>query len=345
MISESVGALFKAKRSLETMTPAERTARAKKAAAAAGQCGGAGEEGEETERGHEMTEKDVITQPELALETVPDLPALAAAINAEHAAVGEALKAGLSHAIRAGELLIEAKALAGHGEWLPWLAANCATISERTAQAYMRVARLHPDLLGKSATGVADLSFREAVKLLAEPAETRTVEAPEDFSLSTQFIPAPGHMLVAKQGDWEARIFPYSGDGWAIPAGETYFYVTVISKAAGGGYDVDGFKKPIRQDGIEACLRFLRFPLDGAKWENSEASGADHNFWLSDGRPSAGETVQDSLQTLASATVMDALNLADYIDEHQDRGQILAELLRAQDFIRQIITEAEKKKG
>ena len=34
MISESVGALFKAKRSLETMTPAERTVRAKKAAAA-----------------------------------------------------------------------------------------------------------------------------------------------------------------------------------------------------------------------------------------------------------------------------------------------------------------------
>jgi hypothetical protein len=32
LISESVGALFKAKRSLETMTPAERTARAKKAA-------------------------------------------------------------------------------------------------------------------------------------------------------------------------------------------------------------------------------------------------------------------------------------------------------------------------
>ena len=76
LISESVGALFKAKRSLETMTPAERTARAKKAAAAAGQCGGAGEEGEETERGHEMTEKDVITRPELGLETVPDLPAL-----------------------------------------------------------------------------------------------------------------------------------------------------------------------------------------------------------------------------------------------------------------------------
>ena len=122
------------KRSLKTMTPAERTARAKKAAAASE---GAEQEGEEHGKGHEMTEKDVITQPELALETVPDLPALAAAINVEHTAVGEALKAGLSHAIRAGELLIEAKALAGHGEWLPWLAANCATISERTAQAYM----------------------------------------------------------------------------------------------------------------------------------------------------------------------------------------------------------------
>lgn len=98
-----------------------------------------------------------------------ELQGLATEINSEHAAVEASLRTGLAHALRAGELLIAAKSLVGHGEWLSWLAANCA-VSERTAQAYMRLTANRPELEAKSATGCGfeNLSFRQGLKLLAD---------------------------------------------------------------------------------------------------------------------------------------------------------------------------------
>jgi hypothetical protein len=87
------------------------------------------------------------------------LPDLAARIKAEHEAVGAAMK----HAIAAGELLAEAKSKVPHGEWLPWLEANCE-MSERTAQAYMRIARELGKLEPAKAQRVADLSVRDALR-------------------------------------------------------------------------------------------------------------------------------------------------------------------------------------
>jgi len=84
---------------------------------------------------------------------------LAARIKAEHEAVGEAMK----HAIAAGELLIEAKDKLPHGKWLPWLEANCE-MSERTAQAYMRIARELTKIEPAKAQRVADLSVRDALR-------------------------------------------------------------------------------------------------------------------------------------------------------------------------------------
>ena len=68
------------------------------------------------------------------------LPALAANIAAEHQQAQASMQKGLEHALKAGELLVEAKKLVTHGKWLPWLEANCP-FPERTAQLYMRVAR------------------------------------------------------------------------------------------------------------------------------------------------------------------------------------------------------------
>ena len=65
--------------------------------------------------------------------------------------------------MEAGRLLIQAKDQVGHGGWLPWLKAN-TSVSERTAQAYMKVARDLP----KSAV-TADLTLDEALKLLGAP--------------------------------------------------------------------------------------------------------------------------------------------------------------------------------
>lgn len=119
-----------------------------------------------------MTDHDPLADP-TALEPdrltviATDLTAIAADLNAEHAACVRALSNALGHAVRAGELLIEAKALVRHGEWLPWLATNFAA-SERTAQNYMRLAAAYPELVAKSAPAT-DLTMRQALALLAAP--------------------------------------------------------------------------------------------------------------------------------------------------------------------------------
>lgn len=64
---------------------------------------------------------------------------LAGRIQTEHKNCTAALARGLRHAVTAGLLLLEAKALLKHGEWLPWLKQHCG-IPERTARRYMEMA-------------------------------------------------------------------------------------------------------------------------------------------------------------------------------------------------------------
>ena len=107
----------------------------------------------------------------MSIATRPDLTDLAELANREHRACETALQAGLQHALNAGQALTEAKAQCPHGEWLPWLQEHFEG-SERTAQAYMRVAREWPALQAdQKRNGVADLSYREALKALAEPVD------------------------------------------------------------------------------------------------------------------------------------------------------------------------------
>ena len=63
--------------------------------------------------------------------------ARAKAINNEHFLYESAIKKGLAHAMRAGELLVEVKASLEHGEFSEWVLNNCE-FSLRTAQNYMR---------------------------------------------------------------------------------------------------------------------------------------------------------------------------------------------------------------
>ena len=95
---------------------------------------------------------------------------LAARIVAEHTAIHGLLSDSIRRAISAGELLIEAKAMVQHGQWLPWLRDHCK-ISERTAQLYMRCAKNRVEI-EKSAT-VADLTLNEAAALLALSSDVR----------------------------------------------------------------------------------------------------------------------------------------------------------------------------
>lgn len=125
---------------------------------------------------------------------LPD-PARAAEINSEHrAAFGKAREA-LEHARRAGELLLQVKAEAGHGEWLPWVEANCK-FSERTAQGYMRLASQWDRLQGKSATA-ADLTLHDALAVLSEkPATAATGVLPEEQRLLDKVRAAGGFSSI-----------------------------------------------------------------------------------------------------------------------------------------------------
>ena len=102
---------------------------------------------------------------------VVGLDALAKEINEEHRRCEESFKAGLSHALRAGELLSEAKSQVQHGQWGEWLKKNFEG-SERTAQAYMKVFRERRRLEEANPQRVADLSYRDALKELAAPQES-----------------------------------------------------------------------------------------------------------------------------------------------------------------------------
>jgi hypothetical protein len=118
------------------------------------------------------------------------LPELAEQINAYHDRVVESLNSGLEHARHAGELLMEAKARCPHGEWSQWLAENFRG-SGRTAQGYMRVAQSWPEIeAAKSATGVADLSYRGALKLLAAPKDSPAAEAEQERPIK-RFLDLP----------------------------------------------------------------------------------------------------------------------------------------------------------
>lgn len=118
-----------------------------------------------------------------AASVAADLPALAIAINSEHALAEQYASMAIHRAKRAGELLNQAKAKVSHGEWLPWLSANCPTIATRTAQAYMKLDREWGTLESKCAT-VAHLTVSDALKLLAEP-KPDTLTADEQRKLDS----------------------------------------------------------------------------------------------------------------------------------------------------------------
>jgi len=213
-----------------------------------------------------------------ALQTTT-LSDLAQAINREHAEVTAAAQRGLEHARRAGELLDQAKAQVGHGGWLPWLEANCE-VSARTAQAYMRVARRWAELAG-DAQRVADLSFREALKILAEPkveedqGDNSTLideDGPGDLDRQpgdARYIPSPGCMLI---GEYFGST-PESDDVvWVVPhkSREGLYYVVRYYIEPGSlslvPDMVDGNKRPTADVNLGVCMRVWGMKPEKRSW-------------------------------------------------------------------------------
>jgi hypothetical protein len=111
------------------------------------------------------------------------LPVLASSINEHLVAAEAATRRGLEHAIAAGLLLIEAKELVEHGEWLPWLQANCPHISPRQAQTYMRLARHRDRLDAVKNAATAHLTIAAAEALVGRPRPERPHGLPGQLDL------------------------------------------------------------------------------------------------------------------------------------------------------------------
>jgi hypothetical protein len=134
----------------------------------------------DSREGGDLSPSDATHQSVIAFHGPRNLPQLAKAINLKHATVQAHLRAGAAEAFEAGELLIEAKkTVRGTQEkWLPWLKRNCA-LSERTAQAYMRLARLvraNPE----NSAAVLSGSFTKALRSLPLAGKSATVADSED---------------------------------------------------------------------------------------------------------------------------------------------------------------------
>jgi hypothetical protein len=113
---------------------------------------------------------------------------LAARIKAEHEATALSLKRGIEHAIKAGELLIQAKQLLNkHGAWLPWVEGNCA-ITPRMAQIYMRIAGSKAEIEAK-AKSISHLTISEAVKFLAAPFDDEELEEDSESEKAGSVVP------------------------------------------------------------------------------------------------------------------------------------------------------------
>jgi len=185
---------------------------------------------------------------EISTETVAE-------IGREHELPQSAFRAAIGHAIRCGELLIDAKAQVRHGEWSSWLAEHFAG-SERTARGYMRLAR--------NRQRVADMpSIREA---LAELAEHR--EAPTDESLDEAALRRVQHEDVEEDlrrvfvaGGWRRE--PWSWDAliaWTV-IGVTMRGLDDAGAPADFGYaDLDEYVAERLPD-VENVWRGLEFEM------------------------------------------------------------------------------------
>lgn len=116
-----------------------------------------------------MSNKLQYTPTIIKIEASNSLTDLRERLKAEHAAAAKAVTTGLSHAMAAGDILIEAKAQVKHGQWLPWL--ELCGVSERSAQRYIRLAK-HRTIIEEKSDTVSDLGISDALMLLAVPRDT-----------------------------------------------------------------------------------------------------------------------------------------------------------------------------
>jgi len=97
---------------------------------------------------------------------ISKLDKLAREINEAHSLCNQAFKYTLNHAISAGERLIEAKSMCGHGNWLKWHEKNI-NHTDKTSETYMGIAK-HKEYILANSKKFSNLSIQQVRKLLPD---------------------------------------------------------------------------------------------------------------------------------------------------------------------------------
>jgi hypothetical protein len=200
--------------------------------------------------------------------TSNSLTDLAVRIRAEHEAARLAARTTIEHAIRAGELLIEAKQLVQHGYWGDWLHAHC-DLSERSAQAYMRIARYqsNPQL-------TADLTIDDALKVLAKP-KPGVIDAADEL-IRADWLPDNGQVRIGILDLPDRNIFEMFGvvEDERHPGYFRIAHTEDYGDDGGGCFTEPKSGRPVRGDWVRTFFEhFTRHPdlFDRIEWEDRPA--------------------------------------------------------------------------
>lgn len=122
------------------------------------------------------------------LATIPGAHLVAKINSAHRSACGNAEKVfeysdkAMEYAAECGRLLLEAKKLVPHGEWLPWIEAHIE-FGERQAQKYTRIAKNWEKIeaaKAKSEPGSYFGSINGALRLISKPRPETNDDVPEE---------------------------------------------------------------------------------------------------------------------------------------------------------------------
>jgi hypothetical protein len=121
--------------------------------------------------------------------SLADLPVLADAFKNEVEAARFSGRQVLHHVLAAGDVLLKAKKITPHGQWRHWVE-TCCDVSQRSAEAYMRLARNRRAVEAKSQS-TANLTIDGALQLLAKASKQQTEGAATAGKDNTPHKPTP----------------------------------------------------------------------------------------------------------------------------------------------------------
>jgi hypothetical protein len=203
------------------------------------------------------------------------LGTLAERINDEHRAHEAAVKAALwqmsaalDHAMGAGDLLIEVKAVVGHGNWKAWVRENCE-VSVRRAQEYKYLAERRDKVEeeSKARNGASFTSIRAGLDFLRRTRYTGEGWFQQESELPTpqaekEPTPAAEKRQRAKERERarkERRLTERAA--YAIRTGDVELPVDVAPNPAAWGYAIDRVLS-LREQNMPTIIDLLAHHLD-----------------------------------------------------------------------------------